>query len=188
MERADRELEAPLGRDRIRRIYDHIGRRYDLLRFAEAEPKRVALALLALRPGERVLEVGVGTGAVLVELAQAAIAGEIAEGEQAVGGIDLSPGMLAVARERLTAAGLADAVELREGDATALPYPDEAFDVAFCSYVLDLLPSAEINRALAELRRVLRPGGRLALVALSPGDGGVRARLFTRLYLSLIHI
>jgi ubiquinone/menaquinone biosynthesis C-methylase UbiE len=180
------EIEAPLDSEQVRRIYDRIGRRYDLLRFAEAAPKRGALAMLAVRPGERTLEVGVGTGAVLVELARAATAGSLVmEGGLApVCGIDLAPGMVQVARERVAAARLAGVVEVREGDARSLPYDDAVFDVAFSSFVLDLLPTAEIGRALAELRRVVRPGGRLALVALSPGSGP-GARLFTAAYQAL---
>jgi ubiquinone/menaquinone biosynthesis C-methylase UbiE len=169
-------LDAPLGRAAIERIYNRIGRRYDLLRFAEGVPKRWAIAQLAVQPGERVLEVGVGTGAVLLELARAA-----ASDEPRVFGVDLSPEMLRVAREKLAAAGLSKAVELREGDACALPYDDASMDALFSSYVLDLLSFEDIGRALAEFGRVLRPGGRLALIWLSPGSSRA-ARLFTAGY------
>nr|MBF6592701.1 methyltransferase domain-containing protein [Ktedonobacterales bacterium] len=173
-------VEAPLDRARIRRLYDRIGRRYDLLRFAEAAPKRGALALLAVQPGERVLEVGVGTGRVLVELARAVADGRL-PAVPLVAGIDLSPVMVATAARRLAAAGLSALAEPRVGDACALPFADGSFDAAFSSYVLDLLPASDIAGALAELRRVLRPGGRLALVALSPGRGA-GGRLFIAAY------
>lgn len=178
-----RSLDASLDATQVRRIYDRLGRRYDLLRPAEETPKRAALALLAVRPGERVLEVGVGTGRVLVQLARAAAEGA----SPLVNGLDLSPTMINLANEQARAAGLAHAVELRVGDARALPYGDASFDAAFSSYVLDLLPAVEIARALGELRRVLRPGGRLALVALAPGTG-LGAHLFTSAYSALYRV
>lgn len=188
------EVEALLDGDGVRRFYDRIGRRYDLLRFAEDAPKRGALAMLDVRPGERVLEVGVGTGLVLVQLARAAapapegmsegMPGGVEVAERSICGIDLSPTMVRLARERIGAAGSAPLVEVREGDARTLPYPDVAFDAAFSSYVLDLLPRAAIAQTLAEIRRVLRPGGRLAVVALAAGAGPA-ARLFMAAYVAL---
>jgi len=78
-------------------------------------------------------------------------------------------------------------VELRQADACALPYPDASFDLAFSSYVLDLLPSDDIARALAELSRTLRPGGRLAVIALSPGTSR-SARLVTSAWEALYRV
>ncbi|MGH2516918.1 MAG: class I SAM-dependent methyltransferase [Ktedonobacterales bacterium] len=179
-----RELDAPLSTEEVRAIYDRIGRRYDLLRFAERAPNRWALARLAVQPGERVLEAGVGTGAVFVELARAAAPTARPIGEPNVSGLDASPEMLAVTRERIYAAHLDGVTDVRRGDVRALPYADDSFDVVFCSYMLDLLPSSAIAVALAELRRVLRPGGRLALVALSPGNTPF-ARAFTAAYETL---
>lgn len=75
-------------------------------------------------------------------------------------GIDLSPGMLAYARKR--AATLRRPVELREADAEALPFADASFDTVVCTLSLCTVP--DLERAVAEMRRVLRPGGRLLLV------------------------
>jgi ubiquinone/menaquinone biosynthesis C-methylase UbiE len=75
-------------------------------------------------------------------------------------GIDLSPQMLAIARRRAQALGRA--VELREGDAQALGFPDASFDTVVCTFSLCGIPDE--RRAIAEMRRVLRPGGRLLLV------------------------
>jgi ubiquinone/menaquinone biosynthesis C-methylase UbiE len=74
--------------------------------------------------------------------------------------IELSPAMLAVARDRATAFGLD--VDLREGDAERLPYADGSFDTVVCTLALCAIP--DDVRAVAEMARVLRPGGRLLLL------------------------
>jgi ubiquinone/menaquinone biosynthesis C-methylase UbiE len=77
--------------------------------------------------------------------------------------------MLRHTRRRLTAAGL-DAVGLYRANALALPFPDASFDLLTNSYMLDLLPTADIPSALREFRRVLRPGGRLVLSNMTIGE------------------
>jgi ubiquinone/menaquinone biosynthesis C-methylase UbiE len=77
-----------------------------------------------------------------------------------VTGIDLSPAMLEVARQR--AADLGREVGLREGDAHHLPFADASFDTVVCTFSLCNIPDP--HQAVAEMRRVLRPGGRLVLV------------------------
>ncbi len=97
-----------------------------------------------------VLEVGVGTGLNFPFYPRGV----------RITGIDLSPAMLAVARER--AIDLGRSVDLREGDALSLPFPDRAFDTVVATLVLCAVP--DDRAALAELIRVLRPGGRLLLL------------------------
>lgn len=93
--------------------------------------------------------------------------------------IDLSPGMLTVARRRVEAAGLQDLVELTNGDAGALPWPDAHFDAVFSSFVLELFDTPELPTVLAEWRRVLRDGGRLGLVSLvTPATPMLATRLY----------
>lgn len=75
-------------------------------------------------------------------------------------GVDWSPAMLAVARER--AAALGRDVDLRQGDAQALDFPDDSFDTVLCALGLCAIP--DDRRAVTEMARVLRPGGRLLLV------------------------
>jgi SAM-dependent methyltransferase len=108
----------------------------------------------ALRPGERVLDVACGTG--LVSFAAARAVGQAG----GVCGVDLSGQMVDAARARAAALGLGQAEFLRM-DAESLDCADASFDVALCSLGLMYLPEPE--RALRELARVLRPGGRLVL-------------------------
>jgi SAM-dependent methyltransferase len=114
-------------------------------------------ARLELAPGARVLEVGCGTGNLWRENAERMPPGV------SLTLTDLSPGMLDEARKRL--AGLAPQPELRVADVQSLPFPQASFDAAIASYMLYHVPDR--GRALRELARVLRPGGRL-LVATYP--------------------
>jgi len=106
----------------------------------------------AFRPGERVLDVACGTG-VVARLAAGAVgaAGTVA-------GLDINPGMLAVARGS-TPAGTA--IQWHEGSAEAMPLPDASFDAVLCQMGLQFMPDK--RAALGEMRRVLVPGGRLVL-------------------------
>src|SRR5690606_27779700 len=110
------------------------------------------LRLAALRPGERVLDVGCGTG-VVTRLA----ARDVGAGGGAVG-VDLEAAMLAVAR---SVTPPTPGIEWRQADAQALPFDDECFDVALCQMSLQFVEDR--TRALAEMRRVLVPGGRVVL-------------------------
>jgi len=111
----------------------------------------------ALRPGERVLDVACGTGVV------ARLAAERVGTTGSVAGLDVNPGMLAVARSM--AAESAAAISWYETSAEAIPLPADAFDVVFCQLGLQFI--ADKPAALRELRRVLIPGGR-ALVTTPP--------------------
>jgi demethylmenaquinone methyltransferase/2-methoxy-6-polyprenyl-1,4-benzoquinol methylase len=152
-----------------RRTYDRLSRWYDAL--AGPSERRFTmrgLELLRVQPGERVLEIGCGTGHALVQLARTA---------GRAYGVDLSVGMEAVARRRIAAAGWAGAVHLGLADAARLPFAASAFDATFMSFTLELFDTPEIPLVLAECRRVLRPGGRLGVVSLARADN-----LAVRLY------
>jgi ubiquinone/menaquinone biosynthesis C-methylase UbiE len=95
-------------------------------------------------------------------------------------GVEIARGMLERTRKRLGAAGL-NRVELHQGDALHLPFEDDTFDVVVNSYMLDLLPRDQIPRALAEFKRVLRPGGRLVLSNMTKGRRR-RERIWDWLY------
>lgn len=120
---------------------------YDILR-------RRAIVYEALRPlpGQRILDAGCGPGFYVAELAAKVGPGGL------VVGVDRSSDMLGLAAAR--SAGRSN-VEFREGEATALPVRDEEFDAAVSVQMLEYL--TEVDAALAELHRALRPGGRLAV-------------------------
>jgi SAM-dependent methyltransferase len=107
----------------------------------------------ALRPGERVLDVGCGTGVV------ARLAAEQVGARGEVTGVDVNPGMLAVARR--TAAAEGASIQWYETAAESMPLPDEAFDVILCQMALQFM--TDRSAALAEMHRVLAPGGRILL-------------------------
>jgi ubiquinone/menaquinone biosynthesis C-methylase UbiE len=119
------------------------------------EQRRVVRQALALRSGERVLDIGVGPGFLAAEMA--AEVGALGR----VCGIDPSESMLAVAGTRAVPEGGAP-FELRSGNANNIPYRDGSFDVATATQVLEYVP--DVPGALAEIRRVLRPGGRVLVL------------------------
>jgi demethylmenaquinone methyltransferase/2-methoxy-6-polyprenyl-1,4-benzoquinol methylase len=160
-----------------RAFYDRISHAYDLLADANERAARLAgVDALALGNGECVLEFGFGTGNEVIDLAE-----RVGPTGQ-VHGIDISPGMLAVAQTKLAAKGLATPVDLRVGDARALPYREGCFDAVYSSFTLELFPEADIPIVLAEVRRVLRPGGRLGVVSMAKVRPGEHPSLLERGY------
>lgn len=122
------------------------------------EQRRRVREAIGARPGERVLDIGCGPGLLAGELATAVVPGG------AVSGIDVSEDMLALAREHAARAALESwaPVDFRVGEAGTLPFPDSSFEVVVVTQVYEYV--AEIDRALAEARRVLVPGGRLVIL------------------------
>jgi ubiquinone/menaquinone biosynthesis C-methylase UbiE len=149
-------------RQQTRAYYNKISRFYDMLaERSEAPMRKAGMELLRAMKGEAILEVGFGTGHMLVDLAKAVGA------QGNVYGIDLSDKMLQLAKQNLDTSGLLERVRLRCGDAAKLPYPDDAMDAVFMSFTLELFDTPEIPRVLSECRRVLRPGGRIVVVGMS---------------------
>jgi len=152
--------------DRTCRTYDRLSRWYDLLTLGQENSLRAAaLGLLALQPGEHVLEVGYGTGGALVPMVDAV------GNRGRVWGVDLSPGMARVARRRLRRTRRTSTIVTACGDVLYLPLRAASMDALFLAFTLELLEDAEITCALAECRRVLRRNGRMGLICLSSEAG-----------------
>lgn len=123
--------------------------------FLHARGYAGTLALLRVLqpvPGERILELGFGTGQTQVELLSHFPGLELH-------GAEKSPRMLATARRRFRFCGLRP--NLLQRYETTLPYPDGYFDAVFCESVLAIVPDAELPGLVAEIYRILKPGGRL---------------------------
>ena len=145
--------------------WDRASAHYDRQLWLERPAIRAASDLLGPLADQRLLDVGTGTGEVLRQLARRA-----GRPRQAIG-VDSSPAMLS--RVPALPAGW----DIRHSDARRLPFGDRAFDLAVASYVLHVLPHADVPAALAELRRVLRPDGRLVTVTPAIPDHGIARTL-----------
>ena len=145
---------------RTRRIYDLVAGIYPLstLLFHEKAHK-VALSLAGIEDGMRVLEVATGSGEMFRRIVKANNRGLTC-------GIDLSPNM-AGRTQRLALHRVPRArAHCQAVDARSMPFRDGSFDAVVCCYLLELLGSGEILNTVAEIHRVLRPNGRLALVMI----------------------
>jgi ubiquinone/menaquinone biosynthesis C-methylase UbiE len=134
------------------RFWDVVAPVYDLQLKIERPAIETALDLAEPRPTDRLLDVATGSGAVLRALAR-----RFPRPDEAIG-VDASSGMLA----RVPA--LPEGWRVVRGDARALPFPNERFDLATCVYLLHLLDLRARRRVLVEIHRVLAPGGRLVTV------------------------
>ena len=147
--------------DAVRTMFDRIAPVYDAMNRAMTAGLdrrwRRETARAAVSPGDRVLDACCGTG----DLAIACLA----EGGE-VTGLDFSERMLERARAK------SDQVEWMQGDALALPFEDGSFDAATVGFGVGNLE--DLDRGLAELRRVLRPGGRLAILEITQPRGLLR--------------
>jgi demethylmenaquinone methyltransferase/2-methoxy-6-polyprenyl-1,4-benzoquinol methylase len=160
-----------------RHFYDRIASAYDLIADAnERTARQAGVKALGLKAAEAVLELGFGTGNEVLDFA--ALVGPTGK----VAGIDISPGMLAVANRKLAAATPKTPVELRVGDARALPFSAAEFDAVYTSFTLELFPADDIPVVLAEARRVLKPGGRIGVVSMATVRPGHHTSVLERVY------
>jgi ubiquinone/menaquinone biosynthesis C-methylase UbiE len=167
-------LDARVKKERVPDVYTRVAPLYDFWGWlTERDARQRCLQLAAIRDGEDVLEVAVGTGLAFVKILEANPSGQNE-------GIDLTPAMLMRAKKKAGRTG-ADTYNLRVGDAYELPYPSNRFDVLVNNYMFDLLPERDFSVVLEEFKRVLRPGGRLAMVNMTHGEqwyNGIWARLY----------
>src|SRR6478672_11893946 len=148
----DAAQRGTLPEPQVRAMFDRIAGVYDLMNSAMTaglhhQWRRRAADLARVGPGSRVLDVATGTGDLAVELA-----GRVGPGGEVVGS-DFSEGMLALARRK------APALRFEWGDALDLPYPDGAFAAATVGF--GARNFGDLDRWLAEMARVVRPGGRV---------------------------
>jgi phosphatidylethanolamine/phosphatidyl-N-methylethanolamine N-methyltransferase len=155
--------EVALDAAAIRDAYRRWSSVYDLVFGGVSSIARKRATMLVNQlPGRTVLEVGVGTGLALPRYTS----------DKRIVGIDLSAEMLALARRRVAGLGLRNVEGLHEMDAEATEFTDGQFDTAVAMFVASVVPNP--RRLLAELRRVVRPGGNILLVNHFAAEGGPR--------------
>ena len=135
--------------DFVEGVYDKLAKVYDLIFGPTLHPGRIqAIQHMNIQPGERVLEVGVGTGINL----------SLYPKQATVTGIDFSSSMLEKARERAARKGLRS-MRLLQMDAADLKFADDSFDIVYAPYLISVVPDPV--KVACEMRRVCRPGGRI---------------------------
>ena len=161
---------------RVRALFERIAPRYDLLNGLMSGGRhhawrRLAVDLAAPPRGGIALDVGCGTGDLTLALARHPL--------RRVVGVDLAPAMVERARCKVALRDWAYRVHLGLGDALRLPFPDDTFDCALTAFTLRNV--SDVSQALAEMRRVTRPGGRIVSLDISPWRDGLLSPLL-RLY------
>lgn len=168
MSHASRSQRRPLSQtaldaDAVRAAYRRWAGVYDaVFGGVSAWGRRRAAAEVNRLPGRDVLEVGVGTGLALPHY----------HPQKRITGIDLSAEMLARARSRVAGGRLPGVAALLEMDAEATSFADDSFDIAVAMFVASVVPNP--RKLMAELRRVVRPGGHILLVNHFAAETGPR--------------
>ena len=158
-----RERHTALDADSVRAAYRRWAGVYDtVFGGVSAFGRRRAVEAVNALPGTHVLEVGVGTGLALPHYTPA----------KRITGIDLSAEMLALARRRVAADGLGNVDSLLEVDAECTGFEAGRFDIAVAMFVASVVPNPRL--LLAEMRRVVRPGGHLLFVNHFAAERGPR--------------
>ena len=141
--------------DTVRQTFTTWAPYYDATHAWTLPYRRAARLALGVQPGDRVLDLACGTGLSFAHLHQ------LVGPQGHVTGVDLTPAMLDIARARITRNNWTN-VDVREADAADLPFSDALFDKALCAYAMSIIP--DYTRAIAEVARVLVPGGRFVVL------------------------
>jgi len=150
------------SQEQTQQNYDRMARWYDLFASSERKFTETGLHLLDARQGERILEIGSGTGHALAELAY--LVGDTG----LVVGVELSSGMIKAAKKRIRIQGPERGALMLQGDALNLPFAPESFDGVFLSFTLELFE--DIPVVLEQCREVLKPDGRISIVCMALGN------------------
>ncbi|MDF7811284.1 bifunctional demethylmenaquinone methyltransferase/2-methoxy-6-polyprenyl-1,4-benzoquinol methylase UbiE [Hymenobacter sp. YC55] len=151
-------------KSQVAHMFNSIAGKYDFLNHflsvgTDIYWRRKAVSeLKTLRPA-RILDIATGTADFAIETLRAASA------DAQVTGVDISEGMLAVGRRKLQEKGLTHRIQLEQGDSENLPYPDNHFDAVTASFGVRNFEN--LTKGLTEMRRVLRPGGKLVILEFS---------------------
>ena len=173
---ADALSAATVGNALVDRVYAKLTPVYDIIFGPPLQPGRVkAIQRMALKPGDRVLEVGAGTG----------INALLYPPDCQVTAIDLSSTMLEKARERISLHGLRN-IRLLEADAAHLTFADDSFDCVYAPYTISVVPDP-VKVAL-EMRRVCRPGGRLVILNHFRSDHQLMSRIERAISPLTVHV
>lgn len=158
--------EAVFPKSGAKKKYDLTSDRYHLIMGVfEIKPNLKALELAKIKKSEKILDIAFGTGWYLKKI--------IPLVGSRIHGIDFSSEMHRVARETLKRSHREKQAALVQGNVLSMPYKDESFDVAFASFILDLQKIADIPKLLSEIRRILKPKGRMVIVAMTKEGKGL---------------
>jgi phosphatidylethanolamine/phosphatidyl-N-methylethanolamine N-methyltransferase len=162
--------------DFVARVYEKLASVYDLVFGPTLHPGRIeAIQKMKIRPGDSVLEVGVGTGINL----------SMYPASCAITGIDLSAPMLDKAHDRILNKGLRNC-RVMEMDAAQMSFADESFDIVYAPYLISVVPDPV--KVAQEMRRVCRKGGRIVILNHFKSENPIMSRIETAISPLTVHI